>query len=119
MDRADEQKAAMYRLTSSLISDLQIEMPLLPNNGTFKSMCWTFACRLNIIIIKYPLIAYPLDLFTFFTAADTQALSVIKRKPVNIRPKWKQLTPAINIQNVAYCRESDDRYRINIIHIAL
>ncbi len=24
--------------------------PPLPNNGTFKSMCWTFVCRLNIII---------------------------------------------------------------------
>ena len=30
----------------------------LPNNGTFKSMCWTFVYRLNIIITMFSLQCY-------------------------------------------------------------
>ena len=50
MGRGDEQKScdALYLMVIN-IGLRSSEIPPIPNSGTFKSMCWTFACRLNIL----------------------------------------------------------------------
>ena len=51
MSRGDEQKTchALYETVIN-IDFRSSNMPPLPNNGTFKSICWTFASRLNIFV---------------------------------------------------------------------
>ncbi len=50
MGKGGEQKTVMSLYLAVINIDLTYsEMSPLSNNGTFKSMCWTFVCRLNIL----------------------------------------------------------------------